>query len=214
MLHWHGANPADPRVGLSHIDTLRGVIAEDAALQQASVELANAGLQEPTWVFRPVDAPKWSTAAEKGFTEDLANRIKSRNRRPVVLEEGMELRSFGVTPHDAEMMALRRWAVAQVASEYDVPNGKVGLEPVSQEVEDSFVSDCLKPLCKDLAHMLNHRILVRVYDWTDGTFEFNLDERLIGNDRLRKALTSASGRAVMLTNEARAAIESPAGRRR
>ena len=85
MLHWHGENPADPRVGLSHIDTLRGVIAEDAALQQASVELANAGLQEPTWVYRPVDAPKWSMAAERGFTEDLANRMSARIKKPVVL---------------------------------------------------------------------------------------------------------------------------------
>ena len=120
----------------------------------------------------------------------------------------MELRSFGVTAHDAELMALRKWAVAQVASEYDVPNCKVGLEPVSQEVEDSFVSDCLKPLCKNLAHMLNHRILVRLYDQTDLCFEFNLDERLIGNSRLQ-ALTSATGRAVMLTNEARAALNLP-----
>jgi phage portal protein BeeE len=30
ILHWHGEHPHDPRIGLSHIDTLRGVIAEDA----------------------------------------------------------------------------------------------------------------------------------------------------------------------------------------
>ena len=40
----------------------RGVIAEDAALQQATVEEpANAGLQEPTWVFRlMLTRPTWS----------------------------------------------------------------------------------------------------------------------------------------------------------
>ena len=208
MLHWHGEHPEDPRIGLSHLDTLRGVIAEDAALQQATVELAQANLQEPAWVFRPLDAPQWSNAARAGFEEDLTNRMRRRNQKPVVLEEGMEMRSFGISPHDAQMMELRRWAVAQVASEYNVPSGKVGLTPATQEDEDAFVADVLKPCCKNFAKMLNQRILVRVYDWPDGTFEFDLDERLIGNERLR-ALTSASGRAVMLTNEARAKLNLP-----
>jgi hypothetical protein len=43
--------------GISHLDTLRDVIAEDAALQQATVELAQSGMQEPVWVYRPLEAP-------------------------------------------------------------------------------------------------------------------------------------------------------------
>lgn len=53
--------------------------------------------------------------------------------------------------------------------------------------------------------MLNQRILVRVYGWTDGCFEFNLDEKLMGDDRI-KTLVAASGRAVMTTDEARAKL--------
>jgi hypothetical protein len=56
--------------------------------------------------------------------------------------------------------------------------------------------------------MLDHRLLVRAYNWTDGTFEFGFDEKLMGNDRL-VALTSASGRPVMVTNEARAKLNLP-----
>ncbi|HET6409145.1 MAG TPA: phage portal protein, partial [Chthoniobacteraceae bacterium] len=65
VMHWRGENPHDPRIGLSPLDTLRSVIAEDAALQAATVELANAGLTEPTWVFRPLEAPGWSNEARK-----------------------------------------------------------------------------------------------------------------------------------------------------
>jgi phage portal protein BeeE len=57
VLHWRGENPEDPRSGRSRLDTLRSVIAEDAALQQAIVELANSGLTEPTWIYRPLEAP-------------------------------------------------------------------------------------------------------------------------------------------------------------
>jgi HK97 family phage portal protein len=209
ILHWHGEHPHDPRIGLSHIDTLRGVIAEDAALQQANVELAQAGLQEPTWVFRPADAPAWSNAARDGFEEDLTNRMRRRTTKPVVLEEGMEMRSFGITPKDAEMMTVREWTVAQIANEYGVPRGKAGLDAASQEDEDAYMADVLVPLCKDYCSMLDLRILVRVYDWTDGCFAFNLDERVAGNARLQ-ALVSASGAPVMLRNEARAKLNLPA----
>jgi hypothetical protein len=71
VLHWHGEHPDDPRIGLSHLETLRDVIAEDVALRQATIELANSGMTEPTWVFRPLEAPEWSNPARKGFEEDL-----------------------------------------------------------------------------------------------------------------------------------------------
>jgi phage portal protein BeeE len=97
VMHWHGENPEDPRVGLSRLDTLRSVIAEDAALQQAIVELANAGLTEPMWAYRPLEAAELSEKAEKRFGEDITNRLHNRNRQVVVMQEGTELRSFGVS---------------------------------------------------------------------------------------------------------------------
>jgi phage portal protein BeeE len=57
----------------------------------------------------------------------LTNRLRRRNKQPVVMEEGMELRSFGVSPRDAQMMELRKWATAEIAGEYGVPLGMVGL---------------------------------------------------------------------------------------
>jgi HK97 family phage portal protein len=208
ILHWHGENPLDPRTGLSRLDTLRDVIAEDAALQAATVELANNGLQEPAWVFRPADAPEWSPQAANAFEEDLANRLRRRNTKPVVLEEGMEMRSFGVSPRDAQMFEVRKWAVSQIAMAFGVPLGMVGLADDVKDAQSQFYADTLPPYCEEMTRMLNLRILVRAYNWTTGCFEFNLDEKLMGDDRL-KALTSATGRPVMLTNEARAKINLP-----
>ncbi|HVJ27787.1 MAG TPA: phage portal protein [Vicinamibacterales bacterium] len=208
VLHWRGENPHDPRIGLSPLDTLRSVIAEDAALQAATVELANAGLTEPTWVFRPLEAPGWSNEARKGFEEDLTNRMRRRNKTPVVLEEGMEMRSFGVSPKDAEMMAVRQWAIERVASLYGVPLGMVGMDSNVKDAQSQFYADTLPPYCEDFTSFLNQRILVRAYNWTKGCFEFNLDEKHMGDDRLA-ALTSATGRPVMVTNEARARLNLP-----
>jgi hypothetical protein len=120
----------------------------------------------------------------------------------------MELRSFGMSPKDAQMMAVREWAVAQIANEYGVPRGKAGLEGASQEDEDAYMADVITPLTKDFTRMLDQRLLVRIYDDTSLCFAFNLDERLQGNARLT-ALVSAAGGPIMLRDEARAKINLP-----
>jgi hypothetical protein len=149
-----------------------------------------------------------SNEAEEGLSEHLTNRVHGRNKRVIVTQEGTELRSFGVTPKDAQMMEVRRWAIEQVAREYGVPLGMVGLSDNLAEAQSQFYADTLPPYCEEFTKMLNHRVLVRVYNWTKGCFEFNLDEKHMGDDRLA-ALVSATGRPVMLTDEARARLNLP-----
>ena len=209
ILHWRGENPEDPRLGLSKLETLRDVVAEDAALQQAVVELANSGLSQPMYGYRPLEAPPLSPKAATGLSEDLGNQLKSINRRPPILQEGTELRPYGVNPRDAEMMESRKWALERVASMFGVPLGMVGLDDNLEEARDLFYTDTVPPYCEDFTKTLNLRVLVRVYDWTDGCYEFNLDEKQMGNERI-KTLVSATGRPVMLTNEGRAKLNLPA----
>lgn len=208
IMHWRGESPQDPRMGSSRLDTLRGVIAEDAALQAAIIELAESGMAEAVAFKRPLEAPPWSNQARDGFEEDLSNRIRRRNKKPIVLEEGMEPVTFGVSPRDAQMFEVRKWAIERVAASYGVPLGMVGLEAPTPQAQSQFYADTLPPYCEDLTKMLNHRVLVRIYGWTRGCFEFNLDEKHMGDDRL-KALTSATGRPVLLTNEGRARLNLP-----
>jgi HK97 family phage portal protein len=204
IMHWRGENPDDPRIGLSHLETLRGVVAEDAALQVAITELANSGLTEPVWAYRPLEAPLIADPATvERMEEDLTNKVHSRHRRVMVTQEGTDLKSFGVSPRDAQMFEVRKWAVERVADEYGLP-----LDDDLNVKREDFYSDCLSPYCEMFTRMLNHRVLVSVYNWTDGCFEFNLDEKHMGDDRL-KALVSATGRPVMLTNEARAKVNLP-----
>lgn len=208
IMHWKGENPEDPRIGVSRLQTLRDVIAEDVAYQAATVELAKNGLDGPIWIGRPLDAPEISNQAMELMEEDIANRMKQRNRKPLIFAEGMEVHSFGVTPRDAQMADIRRFAISQIANLYGVPLGMVGLADDVAAARAQFVTDTLPPLCEQFTRFLNQRILVRVYNWMDGCFELDLDEKRMSDDRL-KALTSATGRAVLLTNEARAKLNLP-----
>jgi HK97 family phage portal protein len=208
VLHWHGEHPHDPRVGLSRLDTLRDVIAEDAALSQAIIELANNGLQAPIWVSRPLDAPEMSHPTLKAHEEDIANRLRGRNRKPPVMVEGEKLESFGTSPQDAQMMEVRKWAVERVSMMYGVPPGLALQDRWASEARLQLIEDVLAPTGKDFTSVFDQRILVRVYDWEQGRFAFNLDEKRMSDDRLAK-LVSATGRPVLVTNEARAMFNKP-----
>lgn len=209
IMHWHGENPLDPRIGLSMLDTIRDVVAEDAALQQAIVELAQNGLQEPVWISRPLDAPPLSNEAAAGLEEDMRNRLRRRNEKPPMLEEGMALNSFGMSPNDAQMLQLRQWATKRVASLYGMPLGMVGLDENVAAARQEFLTDTLPPYCGDFTSMLNQRILARVYDEMDYCFEFNLDEKSMNADDRLVTLTSAAGVPILTRNEARAKINLP-----
>ena len=209
ILHWRGENPHDQRLGLSLLETLRKVVAEDAALQQANVELANSGMQKPVWVFRPLEAPEWSPEARSRAEEDLRNRLRKSTDMPAVLEEGMELRDFGVSPNDAEALDVRKWLLAEVAQAYGVPGPMVGLDGDLEKATASFYADTLPPYCEQFTRALNHLLLVRKYSDTDLTFEFNLAEKQAGDERV-KTLIAMAGGPIQTRNESRADLDLPA----
>lgn len=68
--------------------------------------------------------------------------------RVVVLEEGMKLNAFGVSPDDAQLLESRQFEVREVASWFGVPPHKIGDTTRSayaslEQENASFLSDCL-----------------------------------------------------------------------
>src|ERR1700752_4009092 len=135
--------------------------------------------------------------------------MKVSNRRTPVMEEGMELRPMGVSPRDAQMLDVRKWAMERVCIAYGVPLGLLGLgQGRGADVnvaQSEFYADTLPPICVSFTDALGLSILQDEYGLDDYLFSFDLDEKHMGDDRLR-ALTSATGRPVLLTNEARAMV--------
>jgi HK97 family phage portal protein len=208
MVHWRNENFIDMRVGVSPLESLRAVIAEESALQLALIELAKSGLAEPSWIFRPENAPELSGEGVARLEEHTANRLKNAAKVPPLLDEGMELKGFGFSPKDSEALAVRKYALQQVASLYGVPLGMVGLDDNLEEAQAQFYADTLPPICEAFCRQLNLQLLQAEYQEDDLYFEFDLDEKQMGNERL-KALVSASGRAVFTTDEARARVNLP-----
>lgn len=201
VIHWHGYNPDDARIGLSRLETLRQILAEEAATQQANVELMKGGLKEPGLIMRPIEAPEWSEEARKRFQRSMANQSKAASREYPVLEEGMTFAKFGLSPKDAEMLEGRRFTNEEVASLYGLKN----VPPESEEERKQFYSDVLPPLTEDLACQLKYGLLEQEYSADDYYFEFEMNAKLAGDPVARfSAITSATGRPWMTVDEARA----------
>jgi HK97 family phage portal protein len=205
MIHWRGYNPDDPRKGESKLETLREELAADSASRQATTELYRSGLRLPGWVERPIEATDWSDGARKRFQSDFSAQALKARREVPVLEEGMVFKQAGVTPEDAELIEARRYTLERIAGLY----GMKTVPPEGPEERAQFYSDVLQPLCERLCSFFDLQILVQEYGADDYYTEFNLDEKLMGDDRLR-ALTSAAGVPPLTRNEARARLNLPA----
>jgi HK97 family phage portal protein len=205
MVHWRNENFIDMRVGVSPLESLRSVIAEESALQLALIELAKSGLAEPSWISRPLDAPEISGEGIARLEEHTANRLKNAAKVPPLLDEGMELKGFGFSPKDSEALAVRKYALQQVASLYGVPLGMVGLDDNLEEAQAQFYADTIPTICEAFCRQLNLQLLQAEYNEDDYYFEFDIDEKQMGNERL-KALTSAAGVPPLLRDEARAML--------
>lgn len=206
MLHWCGYNPEEARLGVSRLETLRSILAEDAASQQANIELLKAGLAKPGYIKRPLEAADWPEEVRERFQESWANQAKSSPRKTPVLEEGMEFADFGVSPKDAEMLAGRRFTNEEVASLY----GLAHVPPEGEEERRAFYADVLPPITRSLASQLDYSLLAGEFAEADYYFEFDLNEKLRGEPEARfAAITSAVGRPWLTANEARAMENRP-----
>jgi HK97 family phage portal protein len=198
MIHWRGKGTEDQRLGDSYLETLRLILAEDAASQAASIELSRSGLAKPGYIKRSLEAPEWSETARNRFQESWANQGHS-NKTPV-LEEGMEFADFGVSPKDAEMLDGRRFTNDEVASLY----GMEHCPPADEEERKQFLADVLAPLTVELARQLDFSLLEAEYAEPDYYFEFDLNEKLRGDLENRfQAMTAAAGRPWQTVNEIR-----------
>ena len=206
VIHWRGYNPHDPRIGLSPLETLRALLAEDSATQAANVELMKSGLQKPGYIKRPLEAPEWSIEGMSRFQEGWTNQMKAMACKAPVLEEGMEFADFGISPKDAEMLESRRFTSEEVAAMY----GMEHCPPEDEDERKQFIADVLTPLAESLAAQLDFSLLGQEYLTTDHYFEFNINSKLQGDPIARfQAITAATGAPWLLRNEARALENRP-----
>ncbi len=218
VVHFHGYNPEDPRVGVPPIETLRSILAEEYAATIYRAQLWRNGARTNGFVARPKDAPRWSPEARDRFKADWNAQYTGDG--PLaggtpLLEDGMEFRPSAITPKDAQYVESRKLTQREVAIAYHIAPVMLGILDDGATMSNvtqfhkMLYQDGLGPWLTQLGQDIERQLLGDFGD--DNTYvEFNLAEKLRGSFEEQAAAISASvGGPWMTRSEARAMFNLP-----
>lgn len=216
VIHLHGYNPRleGGLWGLSPIETLRRILAEDTAAGEWREQMWTRGARTTGYIERPKDAGRWSEAARARFREEFTAAYAGAGPDAggiPVLEDGMAYKPAVFTPDELEYLGARKLTRAEVAAAYHVSPALFGITdgtaPGDEAAHRRMYQDAFAPLCQFVAEEFALQLL-RDYVDLDADrhyYEHNLDEKLRGDFLAEAEATSRAVGAPYLTrNEARA----------
>jgi len=217
LVHFRGYNAASAILGLSPLETLRRVLAEEhAAGDYRESFWANAARMGGI-IERPTESPAWSETARERFKAEFeALYSGSENSgKTAILEEGMTWKPNTFNAQESEYLTGRKLTREECARAYHIPLPMVGiLEHATfsniREQHKNLYQDSLGPWLAMIEQDIEMQLLPE-FAGTKGVYvEFNIAEKLQGSfDEQTKALQSAVGRPWMTADEARARMNLP-----
>jgi HK97 family phage portal protein len=216
IVAFHGYNPSDSGRGVSPIETLRQILAEEWAAAGYREQLWRNGTRVQGYIERPKDAPKWSENGRDRFRRDWQAQYTGDGPEAggtPILEDGMTFKGASVTPKDAQYVESRKLTREEVATAYHVPPVMVGMMEGAtfsnvQELHRMLYQDALPPWLTQIAQDLETQLLPDLdpAGARSGTYvEFNIGEKLRGSfEAQAAALQSSVGGPWMTRGEARA----------
>lgn len=212
ILHFRSWNPASPIRGLSPLETLRKILAEEAASTLYRAGLWQNAARMAGVLLRPKDAPEWDDDARDRFREEFEALYSGAggSGRTAILEEGMDWKPVTFSAQEAQFMEARMFTREEVARAYHMPPSAVGiLEQANQgtleEENRKLYRDTLGPILGMFEDETRMQIFEADFGEKQLYMEFSLREKLRGSFvEEAGVLSTAAGRPWMTLNEARA----------
>jgi phage portal protein BeeE len=218
VAHFAGYNPLNSLMGLSPLETLRQVLAEEtAAAENREAYWRNASRMEGV-IEQSKDAKDWTEPQQQAFRtqwqEYSAGGAKAG--MTAVLPKGMTLKPWSFNARDSEYVASRKLSREECAAAYHIPLPMVGILDHAtfsniKEQHKQLYADSLGPWIEMITEELEAQILVEARDQQDVYVEFNIAEKLKGSfEEQAASLHALVGRPIMTANEGRARLNLPA----
>jgi HK97 family phage portal protein len=216
VFHLRDYNPDDPVIGLSRLETLRKILAEDTAATTFREWFWTNGAKLAGWIKRPKEAPRWTTEQREQFRNEWSQFQGPRNSgKTAVLEDGMEFYPITATARDSELIAARKLTREEVAAAFHVQPAMIGILEAQgygslREQHRALYQDTLGPHVAMLEAEIERQLLSEFSDSDDTYIQFNINEKLQGSfEEEQAALSGAVGSPWMSRNEARARMNLP-----
>jgi len=129
VLHIRGYNPENPIFGLSPLETLRRVLAEEDSSGKYREELWQNSARMAGVIERPSDAPDWSNKARERFMSDFGDLYAGEGKggKTAILEDGMHWVPTAFSSRDSEYLGSRKLTREECARSYHIPLPMVGI---------------------------------------------------------------------------------------
>lgn len=217
MVHFRGHNTESAITGLSPLETLRRVLAEEHAAGEYREGFWSNAARMHGVIERPADAPQWSDPARERFKAEFEALYAGGDNsgKTAVLEEGMTWRQVEFTAQESEYLAGRKLTREECARAYHIPLPMVGILDNAtfsniKEQHKNLYQDSLGPWLAMIEQEIELQLLPEFEDTGAVYVEFNIQEKLQGSfEEQTQALQSAVGRPWMTANEARARMNLP-----
>jgi HK97 family phage portal protein len=212
IVHIRGYAPDSLHSGISPLETLRRVLAEEAAMGDYREHFWTNSARMQGIIERPADAPEWSQTARERFMAEFAALYTGTEQsgKTAILEEGMQWKEASFSAQESEYLAGRKLTREECARAYHIPLPMVGILDNAtfsniKEQHKNLYQDSLGPWLAMIEQDLELQLLADFTDSDKLYIEFNIQEKLQGSfEEQVLSLQSAVGRPWMTANEARA----------
>ena len=218
IVHFRGYSPLDARVGMSPMESLRELLAEDRQATLYREQLWRNGARMSGYIERPLEAPQWTREGKERFRAAWQAQYTAGGSGPggtPILEDGMKYVPAATSPKDAQWLESRKLTREEVAAAYHIPLTLVG---ILDHATYSNISEQHKMLYQDTLgptlQMIQQELKLQLFPDFPGTedmyCEYNIAEKLRGSfEEQAQQLQSAVGGPWMTRNEARARMNLP-----
>lgn len=219
-VYFRGYNPRDPRQGLSPIESLRRVLAEEFAAGQLREQQLRNGARLSGYITRPKEAGDWSDLARGRFASGWRSQYQGQSATDAggtpVLEDGMTFTPASQSSVDLQYVEARKLTREEVAAAYHIPPPMVGILDHAtfgniEEQHKMLYQDTLGPILQEVQAELALQLIPH-FDQTGRVYvEFNMMEKLRGSfEEQAQQLQTSVGAPFLTRNEARARANLPA----
>lgn len=217
IFHIRGYNAESPITGLSPMETLRRILAEEHAAGDYREHFWKNAARMHGVIERPAGAPEWSAPARERFKTEFEVLYggAENSGKTAVLEEGMTWKEMSFNPQESEYLAGRKLTREECARAYHIPLPMVGILDHAtfsniKEQHKQLYQDALGPWLKMIEEDIDLQLLPEFGDTAGIYVEFNIQEKLAGSfEEQTQSLQSAVGAPYMTRNEARARMNLP-----
>lgn len=219
VVHFRGYSPEGDGAGVSPIESLRRVLAEEYEAGRMRENTLRNGARVSGYLERPAGAPAWSETAANRFRTSWQAQYAGAGPMAggtPVLEDGMKFVAASQTAEQLQYVEARKLTREEVAAAYFIPPTMVGVMDSAtfsniKEQHKHLYQDTLGPWLQMIVEELHLQLLGDFPDSAGTYLEFNLAEKLRGSFEEQAAQLQASvGGPFMTRNEARALSNLPA----